>query len=89
MCIDCVCVCVCVHACVCVCVSMSAHTCLYLQKHTALRMFITVYQAVDKEENDKEGPQTSEHGVDLDESLQDELCKLWDMSMNPVSTTEQ
>ena len=27
----------------------------------------------------------SERGMDLDDALQDELCKLWDMSMNPVS----
>ena len=31
----------------------------------------------------KEEGETSEYGVDLEESLQDELCKLWDMAYEP------
>ena len=27
---------------------------------------------------------SSSAGIDIDDSLQDDLCKLWDMSMNPV-----
>lgn len=39
---------------------------------------------MDKENEGKEAAE-SEFGVDVDEDLQNELCKLWDMSMNPVS----
>ena len=39
---------------------------------------------MDAEGEGKESTVT-EAGVDLGESLQDELCKLWDMSMNSVS----
>ena len=41
-------------------------------------------QAVDAEEHAKDNADTSELGLDLEDSLQDELCKLWDMSMDPV-----
>ena len=45
-----------------------------------------VLQAVDAEGESKESTVT-EGGVDIGDSLQDELCKLWDMSMNSVSST--
>lgn len=53
-------------------------------KHWLFTTLMNLIKAVDQEENDKEGPHTSERGLDLDDSLQDELCKLWDMSMNPA-----
>ena len=42
-------------------------------------------QVVEADGDSKEGVQT-EAGVDVDENLQDELCRLWDMSMNSVRT---
>lgn len=42
-------------------------------------------QAVDSENESKDAKPTSDSGLDLEDSLQDELCNLWDMSMNPVS----
>ena len=42
-------------------------------------------QEVDKEQEGKEGKEETDQGLDVDEDLQNELCKLWDMSMNSVS----
>lgn len=42
---------------------------------------------MDSETQKKEETEASEFGIDLDDSLQDELCKLWDMAMNPVLTS--
>jgi len=41
-------------------------------------------QAVDSENESKDAKPTSDSGLDLEDGLQDELCNLWDMSMNPV-----
>ena len=40
-------------------------------------------QEVDKQNDSRN--EENEFGVDVDEDLQDELCNLWDMSMNSVS----
>ncbi len=45
---------------------------------------LTISQAVDKETHGKEATEEGDHGLDLEENLQDDLCKLWDMAMNGV-----
>ncbi|XP_074660301.1 protein saal1-like [Tubulanus polymorphus] len=48
-------------------------------KHWLFTTLMKLIQEVDDQENlEKE----SEQGFDIDEALQDELCKLWDMSMS-------
>ena len=42
-------------------------------------------QVVDSQNENKDGSGETEGGVDIDETLQDELCELWDMSMNSVN----
>ena len=42
-------------------------------------------QTVDKHENSKNDPNYTDTELDIEDSLQDDLCKLWDMSMNSVS----
>ena len=45
-----------------------------------------VLQVVDSQSEAKDSSADSEAGgLDISENLQDELCKLWDMSMNSVS----
>ncbi|XP_048242098.1 protein saal1-like [Haliotis rufescens] len=51
-------------------------------KHWLFTTLMKLIQEVDKENEGKEAAE-SEFGVDVDEDLQNELCKLWDMSMNP------
>ncbi|XP_067656159.1 protein saal1-like [Haliotis asinina] len=51
-------------------------------KHWLFTTLMKLIQEVDKENEGKEAA-VSEFGVDVDEDLQNELCKLWDMSMNP------
>ncbi|KAK7481848.1 hypothetical protein BaRGS_00026874, partial [Batillaria attramentaria] len=52
-------------------------------KHWLFTTLMKLIQEVDKETEAKEGLESSsEFGVDVDEELQTELCKLWDMSMN-------
>lgn len=42
-------------------------------------------QEVEKENDNKESEEgQNDFSVDVDEELQTELCKLWDMSMNSV-----
>ncbi|KAK2157414.1 hypothetical protein LSH36_192g03023 [Paralvinella palmiformis] len=53
-------------------------------KHWLFTTLMNLIKAVDQEENAKAEGQMSERGMDLDDALQDELCKLWDMSMNPA-----
>lgn len=49
--------------------------------------YVLLLQEVDKETEAEEGVESeSDFSVDVDEDLQTELCKLWDMSMNTVST---
>ncbi|KAK3101312.1 hypothetical protein FSP39_002616 [Pinctada imbricata] len=48
-------------------------------KHWLFSTLMKLIQEVDKEEASNE---ESEFGLDVDEELQNELCKLWDMSMN-------
>ena len=43
-----------------------------------------ILQEVDREQTEGE---ECEFGLDIDEELQNELCKLWDMSMNPVRSS--
>ena len=42
---------------------------------------------VDSQNENKDASGETEGGVDIDETLQDELCELWDMSMNSVNCT--
>ena len=44
--------------------------------------YCNLLQEVDKENENQED---TEFGVDIDDELQNELCRLWDMAMNPVS----
>ncbi len=49
---------------------------------TEKRLFC--WQVVDSHSENKDAATEAETGLDIDESLQDELCELWDMSMNSV-----
>ena len=42
------------------------------------------FQVVDSQNENKDNSAETEGGVDIDETLQDELCELWDMSINSV-----
>ena len=48
---------------------------------------VTFSQVVDSQNENKDASGETEGGVDIDETLQDELCELWDMSMNSVNLT--
>ena len=45
---------------------------------------VLYFQVVDSQNESKDASSETEGGVDIDETLQDELCELWDMSMNSV-----
>ncbi|XP_041367816.1 protein saal1-like isoform X2 [Gigantopelta aegis] len=49
-------------------------------KHWLFTTLMKLIQEVDKETENKE---ETEFGVDIDDELQNELCRLWDMAMNP------
>ncbi|XP_025086883.1 protein saal1-like [Pomacea canaliculata] len=52
-------------------------------KHWLFATLMKLIQEVDKETEAEEGVESeSDFSVDVDEDLQTELCKLWDMSMN-------
>ncbi|XP_013421718.1 protein saal1 [Lingula anatina] len=51
-------------------------------KHWLFTTLMKLIQEVDKHEENKDQEQETELGTDVDENLQDELCKLWDMSMD-------
>jgi len=53
------------------------------------KLLVVCLQVVEHEDEsssaeDTESPAATQC-VDIDDALQDNLCKLWDMSMNPVS----
>jgi len=52
-------------------------------------LFLCVLKVVDHDDDSNSAEGTESPAVtqciDIDDSLQDNLCKLWDMSMNPVS----
>ena len=48
---------------------------------------VIFFQVVDSQNENKDASGETEGGVDIDETLQDELCELWDMSMNSVNLT--
>ena len=53
-----------------------------------LKLFACIcLQVVDQEDDSSSGGTESPatQSIDLDDGLQDSLCKLWDMSMNAVS----
>ncbi|KAI0228746.1 Protein saal1 [Lamellibrachia satsuma] len=52
-------------------------------KHWLFTTLMKLIQAVDSENESKDAKPTYDSGLDLEDSLQDELCNLWDMSMNP------
>ncbi|KAK2173514.1 hypothetical protein NP493_870g02016 [Ridgeia piscesae] len=52
-------------------------------KHWLFTTLMKLIQAVDSENESKDAKPTSDSGLDLEDGLQDELCNLWDMSMNP------
>lgn len=53
-------------------------------KHWLFSTLMKLIEEVEKENDNKEGEegQNADFSVDVDEELQTELCKLWDMSMN-------
>ena len=46
---------------------------------------VIFFQVVDSQNENKDASGETEGYVDIDEALQDELCELWDMSMNSVN----
>ncbi|KAJ8299249.1 hypothetical protein KUTeg_023309 [Tegillarca granosa] len=45
-------------------------------------LFSTLMKLIEEVERESKTTEETEFGVDVDEELQNELCKLWDMSMN-------